>query len=389
MMWRILKEINMNKYIVIAVAALSIVTGSIANAALITRTYSYTDGNTLSANENNTNENTIYNEFNGNIESANIKDATIATADIADSNITTAKIADANVTVAKLSTPLQSTMTWVSAIGSYRRPVLQWISITTIDVEPNTGTANETCIYFPNDRRCVTENTGSTSVNRRAIITEAASMSGTKNSGLRSGYVETANIWYSIYAAKVTDNTTDFVLVLDTVTPTQSNFSALNTQYGTNGWVYLGVVRNGDNSGATSDLLAFHQSGNMSLFFNALADANSGVTATGIRLVTSASAANITFTDVGGFSGVQIPDTVFIGLVGSGMNLGSAGTVTLQDSAAAFTYMRFPGTAIHYFVSTVYLPQSLKLTGTAASGLSIDLVGFYDKALGVGFNPQL
>ena len=40
---------------------------------VITRTYTYTAGNTITAAENEANETTIYNEFNGNIDNANIK----------------------------------------------------------------------------------------------------------------------------------------------------------------------------------------------------------------------------------------------------------------------------------------------------------------------------
>jgi hypothetical protein len=66
---------------------------SIANAGIISRTYTYTDGNTISANENNTNETTLYNEINGNISSANILDGTIVNGDIADTTIARSKFA--------------------------------------------------------------------------------------------------------------------------------------------------------------------------------------------------------------------------------------------------------------------------------------------------------
>jgi hypothetical protein len=52
-----------------------------------------------------------------------------------------------------------------SALLSYRRPVLKFISVTAVDVENNTQTANETKIIFPDgDVRAVVENTGSTHV---------------------------------------------------------------------------------------------------------------------------------------------------------------------------------------------------------------------------------
>ena len=42
---------------------------------VITRDYTYTAGNTITAAQNEANETTIYNEFNGNIDNANIKSA--------------------------------------------------------------------------------------------------------------------------------------------------------------------------------------------------------------------------------------------------------------------------------------------------------------------------
>ena len=42
--------------------------------ALITRLYSYSNGNTVDPTQNNANENTLYNEINGNLDNANIKD---------------------------------------------------------------------------------------------------------------------------------------------------------------------------------------------------------------------------------------------------------------------------------------------------------------------------
>lgn len=72
-------------------------------ADLVSRTYTYTDGNTISAAENNTNETTLYTAVNGNLNNANIQTGGIATANLADSAVTTVKIADANVTSAKLA----------------------------------------------------------------------------------------------------------------------------------------------------------------------------------------------------------------------------------------------------------------------------------------------
>jgi hypothetical protein len=125
---------------------------------------------------------------------------------------------------------------------------------------------------------------------------------------LRPTYSRTANIWYSIYAVKVQDNSTDFVIVGDSATPTQANYSALNTAYGTNGWVYLGYIRNGDNSGATNSILKFYQSGAVTYFGNtATGNSNDG---SGIRFATTASAGTLTYSASVGFTTTDIPDTV-------------------------------------------------------------------------------
>src|SRR5438067_10692043 len=75
------------------------------SAALITHT-DYTAGNVITASGQNTNENAVFNEFNGNIESANIKDGTIANADIANNTID----------VGKFTTTVQSTFTYFNQL---------------------------------------------------------------------------------------------------------------------------------------------------------------------------------------------------------------------------------------------------------------------------------
>lgn len=63
---------------------------------------SFSLGNTLAVADLDTDLNNVYSEFNGNIESANIKDATIAAADLATSSVTSAKILDDTIATADL-----------------------------------------------------------------------------------------------------------------------------------------------------------------------------------------------------------------------------------------------------------------------------------------------
>lgn len=166
-------------------------------------------------------------------------------------------------------------------ITSYRRPNLTHQSITTVDVEPNTGTSNQTKIIFPDGNvRTVTEDTSSTNKYRRFDITATAQFtSGTEDSGLRSGISETTNTWYAIYAVKSLIDSTKFVLVGDTTLPTSSNVSTLDGRYGSNSWVYLGTIRNGDNVSATGDIIKFKHVGNACFFSNIV----SGAVSHGIR----------------------------------------------------------------------------------------------------------
>lgn len=362
---------------------------SSAQAGLITHT-DYVPGAVVTSAGQNTNENTIVNEFNGNIESANIKDGTIANADIA----------DGVVSVSKLQATAQSTFTFVNLMGAYRRPVLFWINVTSVDVEANTGIANKTCIMFSNEQRCVTEDTSSTNVNRRFIITAVANFtSGTEDSGL-IGATEAINTWYAIYAVKSQINSANFVLVGTTVTPhsvtgnvatTGGNFTVLNNMFGKDAWVYLGMVANGDNSGATGDIKNFVQVGNLTMMDQS-ATTGSVALGTGIRLATTASATSLTWSFYKSTTTAAVPNsaTAYIFLVATtaGANVGTLisdatgaiGMATMSGSGNSEDHIRFMSVC----TSGIKL-----LPGSTSPAMDIFLVGFYDAVLGIGAGPQL
>ena len=350
---------------------------NVVYAGLITRTYTYTDGNTISANENNTNENTIYTEFNGNIEAANIKDGTITNADIADTQIEKAK----------LSTVVQATLTYVNVLGNYRRPVLQFISSTAVDIENNTGTSNQTCVHFPDERRCVTEDTSSTDKYRRLVTSAQSSFtSGTEDSGMSPGETVANNTWYAVYAVKSQINTANFVLAISTNTPTQSNFSRLNTLFAVNGWVYLGMVRVGDNSGSTNTLLSFIQIGNWTRW--AQATAGTVDPGNGIRMATTAGATSLSFTASAGTGATNIPSHLPVGIYETLTSGATSGTQRVTNAAASVTY----AIANTNLFSTIVLTnnaQGIKITPADSAACDIFLVGWIDPVLGIGYNPQL
>ena len=69
----------------------------------ISKPTTFTSNTTISSSAVNDNFDTIYNEFNGGISSANIADNAVATAKIPDSAVTTDKLADGSVTNDKLA----------------------------------------------------------------------------------------------------------------------------------------------------------------------------------------------------------------------------------------------------------------------------------------------
>lgn len=196
-----------------------------------------------------------------------------------------------------------------------RRPRLIWVSVTQVDIENNTATANETSLPFPDGETIsVTEDTSSTNKYRRFDITSTASFtSGTEDSGLRSGIAEAANTWYAIYAVKSQIDSTKFILAGDTTFPTAANVSTLNSRYGTNSWIFIGYIRNGSGVTSHSDILNFVQCGEKFNFLNTIAAADTSVNVVALRgliLANTAGATSLGWTYSAGSGTTQVPDTI-------------------------------------------------------------------------------
>jgi hypothetical protein len=268
---------------------------------------------------------------------------------------------------------------------TYRRPVLKWVSTTTVDVENNTPVEHETEIIFPDgESRRVTENTGSTTKYRRFDITAAAVfLTGTEDSGVRSGISEANNTWYAIYAVKSQVDTTKFVLAGDTTLPLRANVATLNGRYGTNGWVYLGLIRNGDNGAATGDILNFVQTGNFTYF-----RAGSYY---GTRLI-NASAASASWSYAAGTGAAAVPNQITQVVLGAFWNHTTAARNDLSDSAAAIFFAQV-GNDSKEMLLRVTVPITggilMNNSGGGNSTLVAALSGFWDPALGVGSNPLI
>lgn len=283
---------------------------------------------------------------------------------------------------------------YVDNQNGIRLPNLSRTSATTIDVENNTGAANQTTITFRDGtQRSVTEDTGSAHKYRRFDITATAEFtSGTEDSGLYTGISETNNTWYAIYAVQSQIDSTKFVLVGTTTIPTQGNIATLNTNFGSGKWQYLGMIRNGDNAGVAGDLIGFGQHGPIVIFQNQISNANlnSGLAggAPGIRLATTASATSLTYTHAAGTGAAQVPSHLKIALYKSGGG-GYTGIMRMYNDAATIefgTHATITASQITAWM-TATLGVQVDESGATATGWDILLSGYIDGALGGGLNP--
>lgn len=277
-----------------------------------------------------------------------------------------------------------------SDLINYRRPVLRFVAVNAVDVEANTGTANETKIVFPDgDARTVQEDTSASNLYRRFIITAAAEFtSGTEDSGLRSGLSEANNTWYAIYAVKSLINSAKFVLVGDTAFPVTADFSTLNSRYGTNGWVYLGMIRNGDSSSATGDILSFVQTGNKTVFTNKCA-AIGGNAGNGIEFATN-TATTMSYTYAAGDGDHQIPNHILtVDWYITASSTGAVWGVTPQTDTTWFfsRQTNTPGTPSIRIVD-VGASLGIAAVSTSSTDHQVNLCGFTDGAL-MGSNPVI
>lgn len=282
----------------------------------------------------------------------------------------------------------------VANFTGYRRPTLKWVSITQVDVEENTGTANQTRIVFPDGTsRSVTENTSVSTQYRRFDITAVANFtSGTEDSGLRSGITEASNTHYAIYAVKSQINAANFVLAGDTGWPGLGAFSTLNTRFGTNSWVYLGTIANGDNSAVPSDILRFTQCGAHTMFTNVLT-ATSTISG---YVLTNGTTTSLSWTYVQGSGATTVPPTVSIGdinITTSGAS--GAKRLQVQSSAGTVQYLILPlsSTPTDALCYSFSLPLTegllTKLDNSASASFYIVCFGWEDIVLAAGSGALL
>lgn len=200
-------------------------------------------------------------------------------------------------------------------ISRYRKPVLEYSGSSSVTLENNTGTANQTLISFPKYLIAVTEALSGSEKYRKLVLSNTANgyvstHTGTAMSGIRVGLTLTANTWYSVYAARVrygTNAGNNFIMVADSILPTQTNEATLDDRYGSGQWVYIGLIRYGYGSaGSTSSIINFKQTNKGWCYFT---NNDTGATTGGLALAQSTADANDTplYTVADSMSGASLP----------------------------------------------------------------------------------
>jgi len=163
---------------------------------------------------------------------------------------------------------------------------------------------------------------------------------------------------------------------------TQTNFATLNTNFGTDGWIYLGLIKNGDEGNNFSTVLDFTQTGALTIFSNAVdaADTAIAIDVTGVLRGNNASATSVSYSYVAGFASGSIPETVKLVMFTGYHDLD---TLFLKNNAGTVGYGSLNTSAGQGSVSA-WMPSSggvnLSKSG-AASALTLMMVGFVDSAL--------
>lgn len=289
------------------------------------------------------------------------------------------------------STSLEvATKQYVDHYSTWRRPVLKFGSVTTVSVESGLdGTSGDIPMLFPDGTmRTETSATRTTfDITRNAVLVTSGAQSGL--TGVTS---EATNTWYALYAAKVTDSSILWVTVGSTVLPLQANFATLNTAYGTGGWSYLGMIRNGDQGSTNSDILDFTMCGNTTRFNGAVTGGNAARAGVGIIMATTASATSLTYSSSTGTSGAVIPNHLGLVMYTHAQSGGASHSVDISASPGSKFFASQDGlTAYTLSLPPIPIGNGLKSanSGGVSSQTDIVLSGFIDGVLGVGSNPLL
>jgi hypothetical protein len=201
-------------------------------------------------------------------------------------------------------------------LSRYRKPRLEYVDDNIVQAEVNLTSTTQSFIML-HDRLCLfADRTLSLAVGANG---ETTGDTGAAVSGLGAGVSRTANNWYFVYAVLVQfgdDNDgTKAILVANQTSPLAANIGTLNTAFGANKWVYMGVIRNGYNDGsATNVVVPFTYDAYGTLRFTQTTENNAP---RGVRLATAtASVDNLSYDVATGTGAAHIPATAVRAIFG-------------------------------------------------------------------------
>lgn len=197
-------------------------------------------------------------------------------------------------------------MNWL--LAKYRKPKLIYTDDNIVTLEANGTSATDSMVLIHDRLTTVIDRTLSLDDDANG---ETVADVGAARSGRRAALARANNTWYYIYCVLVqygADNGgSSSILVADTTSPLAANVGTLNTRYGTNTWIYMGLVRNGWNKGGASvnKIVQFFQRGATTRFSTCW----DGGEPAGVLLATAdASVVNLDYTLAFGTGAAQIPD---------------------------------------------------------------------------------
>lgn len=157
------------------------------------------DGTGIDGADVNTPLNTIYNEFNGNIDSNNIKDNSIIASKIYDGAVSTVKIADGAVTTAKLENKVTSTASTGTLTPTTQVQIVTALATNiTLAVPSITGATNGTTLLVRIKDNGTTRTIGYNAIYRAIGVTLPTATTASKITYLGFVYNSDDNKWDAI-----------------------------------------------------------------------------------------------------------------------------------------------------------------------------------------------
>lgn len=278
-------------------------------------------------------------------------------------------------------------------IPYHNRPSIQRLSATEIRFKANNKSSvdMEADVLFPDgvQIKSVQNNPASKNIFDITRAGDWTTVPSGYQGGLRPGISESVNTWYAMYCIKIISggNPIDAVMIGDDTLPLQVNVPALNTRYGQNNWIYLGMIRNGDSALVTGDILDFVVVRNRTYFKN-IVDGNN-LDGNGISLAGGTST-GLTWAYSAGTGDLQLPDHIEMAEFSFRRNADTLGRAMDFGSNKILCQAGMSLTPPSWQDRVLALAKDgVRLDGATSVGADIFLTGFVDPVLGIGFNPQI